>query len=148
MTWFVSSTGLGEAKADAAVLGEAGYRVAARRQRNAALEPSLRQFEAENSSAAQFRGQHAAPADNERSPLEQGFDLIWIDAWQGNENETFTVGFQHVDRRLPARLARASPWLQIQELLVQAFGAGKGLNGLGQHPVDGVFARHRVSPVS
>src|ERR1700748_1022649 len=49
----------GEAEADAALGGEAADRVAAQRQRDAALEPALRQFHAVDPRIAKFRRQHA-----------------------------------------------------------------------------------------
>jgi len=111
-----------------------------------AFEPPLWQFEAQNSGVAEFRRQNAVSADHECSLVYHGFDFIGIDAWQSNQDQNLTVSLQHIDRRFPAWFARSGPWLQRQELLVQALGAGKRLDGIGQHPVDGVFGRHSSLP--
>lgn len=64
------------------------------------------QFEAEDASVAQLRGQHATSTDHKCSVVKQRFDLIEIDAWQRDQDEYLVVGLQYVDRRLPAWLAR------------------------------------------
>ena len=106
----------------------------------------LRQFETEDASVAEFRRKHAASADHERSLVEQCFDVIGVDAGQSDQNEYLAVGLQNVYRRFPARLARSGQRLQVQELLMQPFGAGECLDSVGQHPVDGILGRHCVSP--
>ena len=93
-------------------------------------------------------GNARRPLITRRSLVKYRFDLIGIDAGQSDEDEYLPLGLQHVDRRLPARLARSGQRLQIQKLLVQALRAGERLDGIGKHPVDGVLRRHLRSSVT
>jgi hypothetical protein len=136
----------GEAQANAAVRGEAANGIATQWQWNAALEPSLRQFEAVDPGIAEFRRQHAAPAHDECALVDYGFDIVGIDARQSDQYQHLTVGLQHIDGRLPAWLVSASARPQFQELLVQSFGTSKRFDRVGQHPVDGILGRHFVTP--
>ena len=65
------------------LVSEAANRVAAERQLNAPLEPSLRQFHSENPRVPEFGRQHAPSADNEHSLVDHSFDVIGIDTLEG-----------------------------------------------------------------
>src|ERR1700677_609998 len=146
MTWASPLSRFGEAQADAAVGGEAADGVATKWQRNAALEPSLRQLEAVDPGIAEFRRQHAASADDEGALVDHGFDIVGIDARQGDQDQYLAFSLQHIDERLPAWLVSSGPRSQFQELVAQSFGTGQRLDRVGQHPVEGIFGRHVVSP--
>src|SRR6185312_9924875 len=110
---------------DTAVHGEAVDRIASSGQRDPALEPALRNLEPVNAGVAEFRRQGPAPADDEHAVLDDGLDPVRLDARQRDQDEQFVVGFQDVDRWLPARFARTEGGLQVEELLAQPLGASQ-----------------------
>src|ERR1035437_8063967 len=147
-TSIVTSNQLGQAQGNAPIRSEAANCVASQWQCNATFEPTLRQLKPVDPSVTEFWRQHSPTCDDKRSIIDDGFDLIWINPGQSYENKQLAIGLQHIDGRLPAGFAAAGPRLQIQELLVQTLGAGECLDSVGQHPVDGIFGRHPVSPVA
>src|SRR6185295_5881778 len=80
--------------------------VAGRRQRDAPLEPALRQLQAVDDGGSQFGRQDAPARHHERAVLDRRLDAVGIDARQGDEDDHRALGFDHVDRRLPGGLAR------------------------------------------
>ena len=89
--------------------------------------------------------------DDERQQViaelsERGLDLVGIDPRQRDQDQDLLLGLDHVHRRFPARLAAARAGVQIEEALVQPFGAGERLDRIRQHPVGLVLGPHRHSP--
>src|SRR5262249_4151288 len=76
-----------QAEDDASIHGVAADRVASRRQTDAPLEASLRQFKPVNMRVAQLRRQRSIAADDEDAPVDHGLDLVGVNAGQGDEDQ-------------------------------------------------------------
>src|SRR5207248_9042945 len=114
---------------------EAADGVAAKGKRDAPLEAALRQLEPVDAGVAKLRRKRALAGDDEHAVLDHRLDIVRIDAGKRDQDQELVLGFEHVDRRLPAGFLTA-------ELLAQPFAAGQLVQGLGQHPVEGIFGLH------
>ena len=104
------------------------------RKSHAALEPALRQLEAVNDCGTQLVRKRARSGNNEITIVKHGFNMIQVDAGQGDKDQNLMFGFEHIERRLPGR----QPGTRAQrpeQLPVQSLGASQHLASLRPHPI-------------
>src|SRR5947207_13025996 len=74
--------------------------IAAGRQAQPAIKPSLRKFESMDRRGTQLLRHNAGTGNDEIAVLDQCLRIVRIDAGQRNQDQNVKLGYQNVDRRL------------------------------------------------
>src|SRR5689334_16228483 len=97
-------------------------------QRQAAMEPSLRQLEPVNGRRTKLARQKAGSADDQMAILDDRLGLCRIDPGQRDQHEDLMIRFQDVDRRRPSRKLRRRS-CRPEEFSIEPFRASQQFAG-------------------